>query len=286
MSKNMKIGVTGANGQLGKLVLKALAQKKATAEIVALVRSPQNAPDLNVETRKFDYNNSECLSESLLDIEILLLISGNEFGTRVNQHKAVIEAAKEANVKHIVYTSLLHADTSTISLATDHLATENAIKASGLTYTILRNGWYTENYTASAKGAISAGAFIGCAENGKISAAARNDFAEAAATVLTSNGHENKSYELAGDKSFTLTDLANEISAQSGKKIPYNNLSESDYANILLSIGLPEGLAKLLAEADTAVTKGDLFDDSKQLSKLIGRSTTSLSDVLKEALKQ
>jgi len=280
----MKIGVTGATGQLGRLVVEKLKQKIAAESIVALVRTPEKAADLGVEAREFDYTKSESLIASLQGIDKLLLISGNEIGQRLPQHKAVIEAAKQAGVKQIIYTSILHADSSPLSLAVEHLGTEVAIKASGLVYTILRNGWYTENYASSAKGAIGAGAFIGNAGDGKVASAARVDYAEAAATVLSGDGHENKIYELAGDDAYTLTELAAEISVQSGKDIPYSNLTETQYADILKSFGLPAGLAEMLADSDTGASKGGLFDDSHVLSALIGRPTTPLAKVVAEAI--
>ena len=280
----MKIGVTGATGQLGRLVVEKLKQKIAADSIVALVRNPEKAADLGVEARAFDYTQPEILVASLKGIDKLLLISGNEIGQRLPQHKAVIEAAKQAGVKQITYTSILHADSSPLGLAGEHLATEVAIKESGLNYTILRNGWYTENYTGSAKGAVGAGAFIGNAGDGKIASAARVDYAEAAAVVLAGEGHENKTYELAGDEAYTLTELAAEISRQTGKTVPYNNLTEAEYAGILKSFGLPDGLAEMLADSDTGASKGGLFDDSHVLSKLIGRSTTPLAEVVAKAI--
>jgi len=280
----MKIGVTGATGQLGRLVVEKLKQKVAADTIVALVRNPEKAADLGVEARAFDYTQPEALVASLKGIDKLLLISGNEIGQRLPQHKAVIEAAKQAGVKQITYTSILHADSSPLGLAGEHLGTEVAIKESGLTYIILRNGWYTENYTGSAKGAVGAGAFIGNAGDGKIASAARVDYAEVAAVVLAGEGHENKTYELAGDEAYTLTELAEEISRQTGKTVPYNNLTEAEYSGILKSFGLPDGLAEMLADSDTGASKGGLFDDTKQISALIGRPTTPLAKVLAEAL--
>ena len=280
----MKIGVTGATGQLGRIVVEKLKQKVAAESIVALVRTPEKAADLGLEARVFDYSKPESLAVALKGIDKLLLISSNEIGQRLPQHKAVIEAAKQAGVKLLVYTSILHADTSSLGLAGEHLATEALLKASGLVYTILRNGWYTENYTGSAKGAIGAGAFIGCAGKGKISSAARVDYAEAAAVVLAGEGHENKIYELAGDEAYTLPELAAEISRQSGKTIPYNNLTETQYADILKSFGLPESLAEMLADSDTGASKGGLYDDSHVLSTLIGRPTTPLAIVLSKSL--
>lgn len=280
----MKIGITAATGQLGKLVVESLKQKVASENIVVLVRTPEKASDLGVEAKAFDYSNKESQVEALRGIDTLLLISGSEVGQREAQHANVIASAKEAGVKKIVYTSLLHADTSTLSLAVEHIATEKNLKESGLTYTILRNGWYTENYTGSIGGALAGGAFIGSVGDGKISSAARIDFAEAAATVLATEGHDGKVYELAGDTSYTLTDLAAEISAQTGKTLPYANLPEAEYAKILTSFSLPEFLAQAIASWDVSASKGDLFDDSKTLSALIGRPTTPLAETVKETL--
>jgi NAD(P)H dehydrogenase (quinone) len=280
----MKIGITGATGQLGRLVVEKLKQRVDSEKLVALVRSPDKAVDLGIEAKAFDYTKSETLVDALQGIDYLLLISGSEVGHRKAQHQNIIEAARKAGIKWIVYTSLLHADSSSLSLAAEHVETEEILKSSGIPYTILRNGWYTENYTASVPSALGAGAFIGSAGDGKISSAAREDYAEAAAVVLTSEGHVGKVYELAGDMAYTLKDLAAEISSQTGKDIPYNNLSEEEYAGVLNSFGLPEGLAQAIASWDIGASKGDLFDDGHVLSKLIGRPTTALAEVVKKTL--
>jgi len=280
----MKIGITGATGQLGHIVVEKLKEKTSSESIVALVRSTAKAAGLGVEAREFDYVNTETLAGALEGIDTLLLISGNEIGQRAIQHANIIRAAKEAGIKWIVYTSLLRADTSTLSLAGEHLATELTLKASGIPFTILRNGWYTENYTGSLGGALAGGALVGSAGNGKISSATRSDFAEAAVAVLTGNNHQGKTYELAGDEAYTMAELAAEVSGQAGKALPYNNLPESDYAAILKSFGLPEMFAEAIASWDISASKGDLFDDGKQLSGLIGRPTTKLSVAVAEAL--
>lgn len=278
----MKIAITGATGQLGNVVVQKLKEKTASENLVALVRKPEKAADLGIEARLFDYAKPESLASSLQGIDILLLISGNEIGQREVQHKNVINAAKAAGVKRIVYTSLLHANTSALILAPEHLATEIALIDSGVDYTILRNGWYTENYAVSIAGAIKAGGFIGSAGDGKISSATREDFAEAAAVVLTTSGHENKIYELAGDQAYTLTEFAAEISKQTGKNIPYNNLPEADFANILITVGLPESFANLLANSDVKASEGALYSEDKTLAKLIGRPTTPLATVVEK----
>lgn len=280
----MKTAITGATGQLGRLVVEELKKRVDNKTIVALVRTPEKAAELGIEARTFDYTQPALLVESLQGIDHLLLISGNEVGQRKAQHLNVINAAKKAGVKWIVYTSLLRADESSLNLAEEHLATEEALKTSGIAYTILRNGWYTENYTGSIGGAVAVGAFIGSAGEGKISSAARSDYAEAAAVVLANEGHVGKTYELAGDTAYTLTDLAAEVSRQTEKTIPYNNLPQDEYAKILKSVGLPDGLADAIAGWDVGASKNDLYYEGKELSTLIGHPTTSLSVAVKKAL--
>jgi len=281
----MSIAVTGATGQLGRLVIEKLKQKAYASDIVALVRDPAKASDLGVTARAFDYTKPDVLDSALGGVDTLLLISSSEVGQRVPQHANVIAAAKKAGVKLIVYTSLLRADTSPLNLADEHIQTEAALKESGVPYTLLRNGWYTENYTASIPAALANGAFYGSAGEGRISSAPRADYAEAAAVVLTSAAQAGKVYELAGDDAYTLADLAAEISKQTGRSIPYTNIPEADYAAALKGAGLPEGLAEGLASWDVGASKGGLFDDGHQLSKLLGRPTTLLSAVIAQALK-
>jgi NAD(P)H dehydrogenase (quinone) len=282
----MKIAITGANGQLGRLVINKLKSKIPAGDIVALARTPAKAADLGVTARAADYSKPDTLESALAGVETLLLISSSEIGQRKAQHRNVIEAAKKAGVKWIVYTSLLHAETSAIKmLSEEHLDTEAALKASGLAYTILRNSWYSENYTASVPGAVAGGAFLGCAGDAKISSATRADYAEAAVAVLTGEGHKGKTYELAGDKPYTLSDLAAEISRQTGKNIPYKNLSEAEYAAALAGFGMPAPVAQAYASFDTGAAQGALFDDGQQLSKLIGRPTTPIATSVAAALK-
>lgn len=278
----MKIGVTGATGQLGTIVLEQLKQRTDASNVVALVRSPEKVQ--GTEARAFDYEKPEELSKALQGVDTLLLISGNEIGKRATQHENVINAAKEAGVERIVYTSLLRADQSTLSLAGEHVTTENLLKESGINYTILRNGWYSENYTVSAAGAVEAGAFVGSAGDGKISSASRKDYAEAAAVVLTDENYTDKVYELAGDEAYTLEDLAKEISKQAGKEIPYQNLPEAEYSAILKEMGVPEHFADGFASWDVSASKGDLYDGSKTLSAIIGRPTTPITDAVTVAL--
>lgn len=280
----MTIAITGATGQLGRLVVAALKTRVDPTTIRALARTPASGADLGVTVHEADYGRPETLASALQGVQTLLLISSSEIGQRVAQHQNVIDAAKAAGVRRIVYTSLLHAGSSPIGLADEHRATEAALAASGVAHTILRNGWYAENYTGSIPVALQAGALIGSAGDGKIAAAARVDYAEAAAVVVASDGHDGKTYELAGDQAWTLGDLAAEISRQTGREIPYRNLPEADYAAALVGAGLPQPLAAAIAGWDVAAAEGALFDDGRQLSKLIGRATTPLSKSVAEAL--
>lgn len=280
----MTIAITGATGQLGRLVIEKLKARGAAGDIIALARDPAKAADLGVSVRAGDYAQPAALKAALAGVDTLLLIASNEIGQRTAQHRNVIEAAKATGVKRIVFTSLLHADISTLSLAGEYRETEAMLKASGIPAVILRNGWYTENYTGSIGGALAGGAFIGSAGEGKISSAARADYAEAAVAVLTTAGHDGKTYELAGDTAYTLADLATELSRQTGKAIPYKNLPASDYAAALAGFGLPEGFAQAIAGWDVEASKGALFDAGKQLSALIGRPTTPLSTSVAETL--
>lgn len=275
------IAITGATGQLGQYVIESLMKTVPASQIVAIVRNPAKAQALTAQgitVRQADYGDEAALTSALQGVEKLLLISSSEVGQRAPQHRNVINAAKTAGVKFIAYTSLLHADKSPLGLADEHIETEKMLADSGIVYTLLRNGWYTENYHASAPAALEHGVFIGAAGDGKIASATRADYAAAAARVISEAGHEGKVYELAGDSAWALTQLAAELTKQSGKSVTYQNLSEADFAAALKSVGLPDGLADMLADSDVGASKGGLFDNSKTLSKLIGRPTTTLAE--------
>lgn len=276
------IAVTGSTGHLGRLVIAGLRQRVPGGSIVALARSPARAADLGVEVRAFDYDAPDVAA--LAGVERLVLISGSEMGQRARQHQAVIEAAKAAGVKEIIYTSLLHADRSPISLADEHRATEAALAAAGIPHVILRNGWYVENYLGSVSAAVAHGAMIGSAREGRISAAPRADYAEAAAVVASEDGHAGKVYELAADEAFTLADLAAEVGRQAGKPVVYRDLSTADYAAALEGFGLPAPVASAIAGWDAAAADGALFDDGRVLSRLIGRPTTPVAVPVAAAL--
>jgi NAD(P)H dehydrogenase (quinone) len=283
---NTMIVITGANGQLGRLIIAELLKNTPPAAIVAAVRDPAKAASLaalGVQVRKADYNEPATLDAAFAGADKVLLISSSEIGQRLPQHRNVIDAAKRAGVGLLAYTSVLHADSSPLALAGEHRATEELLRASGLRYSVLRNGWYYENYTAGLGGALAHGVLLGSAQGGRISGATRADYAAAAVAVLNSAAPEPL-YELAGDHGFSLPDLAAELSRQAGKEVPYKDLPEAEYRAVLLGAGLPEWLASLLSESDACAARGALEDNSGTLSRLIGRPTTPLSDAVRAAL--
>jgi NAD(P)H dehydrogenase (quinone) len=282
------IAVTGATGHLGQLVIYELLQRGAQPkDIVALVRDPNKAQNLvskGVQVRAANYGAPETLEKAFQGVDKVLLISGNEVGQRLPQHTNVVNAAKKVGVKFIAYTSILRADSSKMILAGEHLATEKVIQASGIPYAFLRNSWYIENYTEQFGNVLASGAILGAAKNGKISAATRSDYAAAAAAVLLGDQHAGKVYELAGS-AFTLSELAKLTSEVSGKKIEYKDMPAAEYEKTLVSFGVPAGFAHVLADSDEGIVRGDLYGETKDLEKLIGRPLTSLQSAVKLAVK-
>lgn len=273
----MTIAIAAASGQLGRLVVQALKTRAPHEDVVALVRSPEKAADLGVTVRVADYDRPETFGDALAGVDTLLLISAPVPGIRVAQHRNAIDAAKRAGVTRIVYTSAIHADVSPLDIAADHRAAESDLRASGVAYTIVRNGWYTENYASAISGALASGAVLGSADGARISSATRADYAEGIAVVLAGTGHEGRIYELAGDEAWTMSELAAEIGRRSGRPVKYRDLPPAEYARILASVGIPGDVAQAIAGWDVAAAQGALFDDSRTLSRLIGRPTTPLS---------
>jgi NAD(P)H dehydrogenase (quinone) len=280
------IVITGATGNLGQHVIANLLKSVPAANIIAAVRNPAKAAGLaakGVQVRQADYNDGASLDAAFKGATKILLISSSEVGERAQQHQNVIDAARRAGVSLLAYTSVLRADTSPLGLAAEHVITEAAIRASGLPYSVLRNGWYLENHTEHLAPVLEHGVVLGAAQNGRFSSAARADYAAAAAAVLMA-AQPQAIYELAGDHGFTLAEYAAEVARQSGKAIVYKDLPQADFKAALVSVGVPEGFADLLADSDAGTAKGGLEDHGKQLSALIGRPTTSLLDAVKAAL--
>jgi len=283
----MTVLVTGTSGHLGHLTVLALLDRGVPAsEIVATARDLTAIADLaerGVQTRRADYGDPASLDAALAGVDRVLLVSSNAVGARLEHHRNVIDAAARAGVALLAYTSVLRADTSSLGLAVDHLATEDALKQSGVPFTLLRNGWYTENYTENTAAALASGQVLGAAGEGRISAATRSDFAEAAAVVLAEGDHAGAVYELAGDDAFTMAEYAAALGAATGREIGYTDLPAEEYAAALESAGVPAPFAQLLAGSDVGIAAGDLEDRSGTLSRLIGRPTTPLADALRDA---
>lgn len=274
------IVVTGASGQLGRLIVEQLRAKNET--VVAAVRTPEKAQSLSAlgaEVRWADYEKPESLEAAFKGADVLVLVSGSEVGRRLPQHTNAVNAAKKAGVKRIVYTSILRAPTSTLALAGEHKATEELIVASGIPYTFLRNGWYIENYTAQLGGALAQGKIFGASGEGRVSAASRADFAAAAVAVATSAGHENKAYELGGP-AITLAQYAKSLSTWSGKSIDYVNQPQNEYRDLLVKVGVPAPFAEILADSDGGIARGELEVPVTALASLIGRAPETVDQVL------
>ena len=283
----MSIVITGATGQLGRHVVEALLERNVPAQdIVAAGRSVEKIADLaerGVQVRSMDYADAASVARALRGADKVLLISGNEVGQRVEQHRSVIEAAKAQGVELVAYTSIANADTTGMKLAAEHQATEAILQESGVPFVLLRNGWYLENYTNQLPGTLAQGAIAGSAGEGQVSAASRADYAHAAAAVLVAGGQAGRIYELGGDEPFTMAELAAEISAAAGRNISYQDLPAQEYAGLLAGVGVPEAFAEILADSDLGIARGDLLVSSGDLRKLIGRPATSLAEAVRSA---
>ncbi|MDQ6525402.1 NAD(P)H-binding protein [Nocardioides sp. LHD-245] len=281
----MSLVVTGATGQLGHLVVTSLLAKGVPAErIVALGRDEERLArlaDLGVATRRVDYADLAALADAVAGAERVLLISGSEVGQRLPQHQNVIDAAKAAGVDLLAYTSIANADTSGIVLAAEHQATEDAIVASGLPHTFLRNSWYLENYTGQLATYAEHGSVLGAAGDGRVSAATRADFAEAAAAALLLE-RPKAVYELGG-AAFSLKELAATVGDVLGRDVTYTDLPAEELTKVLVGAGLPEAYAAVLADADLGLGRGELYVEPDDLETLLGRPSTSLADALRAA---
>ncbi|MBK3646666.1 SDR family oxidoreductase [Streptomyces sp. MBT33] len=283
----MSIVVTGATGNLGRHVVEQLLEKVPAEQITAVVRDEAKGADLAARGVKLaiaDYNAPETFDQVFSAGDKVLLISGSEVGNdRVGQHKVVINAAKAAGVALLAYTSA--PGSLKAALADDHRGTEAALLDSGLPYVLLRNGWYNENYTEQLAPVLQYNAVTQAAGEGRVSSAARADYAAAAVAVLTGEGHENKTYELGGDEAWSFSEYAAELSRQTGKEIVYNPVSVEEFTGILAGAGLPGPVAAVIAGVDASVERGELVVDSGDLGRLIGRPTTPIAESITAALK-
>ena len=285
----MSIVVTGATGQLGRLTVEALLRRGVPApDVVATGRDVTGIKDLaerGVVVRQADFTDADSLAAAFAGADKLLLISASvPVEERVANHRRVIDAALAAGVSLVAYTSTLRADTAATVIGATHRATEEYLRERRVPSVLLRNGWYLENYTGQLPLILQNGTVIGAVGEGRISAASRADYAEAAAVVLTTEGHAGEVYELGGAEAFTLSQLAAAISAAAGKQITYTDLPAQELARALAGSGLPAELAEVLADADLGLSRGELFTDSGDLGRLIGRPTTSLAHAVAAAL--
>ncbi|MFD3530131.1 NmrA family NAD(P)-binding protein [Streptomyces sp. NPDC058664] len=285
----MSIVVTGATGALGRLVIDALLATTPAESVAAVVRNKEKAAglaDRGVELRIADYSRPETLAGAFEAGDRVLLISGSEVGQRVAQHAAVIDAAKAAGVAQLAYTGVLGGDEADFDLAAEHKETERLILASGLPYTFLRNGWYSENYTANLAPVLAHGAVVSNAGEGRVASASRADYAAAAAAVLTgpAEEHLNRAYELSGDTAWSFAEYAAEVAARSGREITYSSVPAETHLAILTGAGVPAPFAEILVDVDRAVERGALARRNGDLARLIGRPTTPIAESITEAL--
>ncbi len=283
----MKLGVTGASGKLGRLVVHRLLETWEPTDIVAIIRDPAKAEDLaaeGVEVCRADYEDRASLDSALAGLDRLLLVSSNELGKRAAQHKNVIEAAKAAGIGQLVYTSAPKATTSSLVLAPEHKATEEYLAASGIPCTVLRNNWYTENYTGAVRKAKDTGELVTAAGDGRVASAERADYAEAAAVVLTGEGHEGKVYELTGDRAWNYGELAAAIAAAAGRPVSYKPVAPEELKAAMLAAGADQGTADFVAALDANIAAGCLAEVTGDLKGLIGRPTAPLEEMVKKLL--
>lgn len=279
----MTLAITAATGHLGQLVVDDLLRRVPANDVVLVLRDPAKAAafaERGVTIRHGDYNDPASLDSAFDGVEKLLLISGSEVGRRIPQHTAVVRAAQAAGVRFLAYTSAPHADTTTLGVAPEHKATEQVIRESGLAFSLLRNNWYTENYTDRIAAAVATGTLVGAAGDGRVASATRADFAAAAAVVLAGDGHDNTVYELSGDIAWSFPELAAAITTASGREVTYQDVSADKFAEILIAAGVPEGGARFAAAIDSEIADGVLADATSDLSRLIGRPTTTLAEAV------
>ncbi|MFW3168701.1 SDR family oxidoreductase [Geodermatophilus sp. CPCC 206100] len=283
----MSIVVTGATGQLGRLVVEQLlARGVDPAHVVAGGRATERLADLaerGVRTARVDYDDPATLDAVLAAGDTVLLVSGSQPGARVAQHRAVVDAAVRAGVARIAYTSILGAEDTPLVLAPDHQATEAMIRESGLPFTLLRNGWYSENYVQPLQQARETGVVASSVGDGRVASATRADYAAAAAAVLTGEGHENAAYELSGDTAWSFDDLAATYSELLGREVTYVRRTPEEQRAALLAAGLDEGTAGFVVTMEGNIRDGALAHTTGDLARLAGRHTTPLVEALRPA---
>lgn len=278
--------ITGANGHLGSATIDFLLKKNPNVKIKALVRSKEKGKKLKNERIEFavgDYLDYGSLVNAMKDVETLLLVSSSTIGGRYSQHANAIKAAKQAGVKHIVYTSVLKGSPgSKFTAANDHVKTENDLKSSGINYTIMRNTYYADFLPDIIGNAIESGAIYYSAGNAKINFAARMDMAEANAVVLSDiTNHQNKIYEITSGRAYTFTDIAEMLSSITGKEIKYTDVPIEALKENIVKAGMPNEVAELMASIAESMKVGEFDYCDTALEKLLGRKPVDLKEFLK-----
>lgn len=284
----MSFAITGATGGLGRRVVESLLERGVRAdEIVAGGRDAARLAELDalgVRTATVDYDQPSTIAAALAGVDSVLLVSGNEPGARVAQHAAVIDAAVAAGVSRFAYTSILRADTTTNVLAPDHVATEALIASSGLTATILRNGWYSDGYVARVRDGIRDGRIPAAAGDGTVASAPRDEFGEAAAAALLDPAAAGRVFELCGDDDWGFDDLAAIASLHAGTAVVYDALTPEARHAQLIDAGVAEALAGFLVRLETDIADGVLAGGPRDLSALLGRATTPIAQTVADGL--
>lgn len=284
----MKILVTGATGKLGRKVAETLLGTVPAEQLAVSVRDPQKAEDLRargVDVRQGNFDHPETLATAFAGVDRLLLISADgDNETRIRQHGNAVEAAQRAGVGFIAYTSLANAMESPIFLAPTHRATEEAIRKTGIPYAFLRNNWYLENEISGIQGVMAGAPWVTSAGSGKVGWALQQDYAEAAAAVLTGSGHENKIYELSG-KLLTQEELASALGAVLGKEVPVQQVDDAAYAEIMKGAGVPDFVIPMLVGIQEGIRSGALEVESGDFEKLLDRPLAPIQEALGQIVR-
>ena len=281
----MSIVVTAASGHLGRLVVHDLLRRGiAPDHVVAGARSLPAVKDLTdagVRTVVLDYDQPDTVEAAVSAGDTLVLISGNDLANRDRQHADVIAAARRAGAGHLVYTSGLRASDSPSPIAASHAATEDAVRTSGIPFTLLRNGWYTENYAHSVPAVRASGVLLSSVGDGRVASATRQDFAQAIAAVVTSEGHRGQTYELSGDVAWSYDDLAAALGEVLGRDVVHRALSPEQHLQALLDAGVFEPMAQMAVGVDVGICAGAFAFTNGDLTHLLGRPTTTLVEGLR-----
>lgn len=284
----MKLLITGATGKLGTKIVETLLETVPAEQLAVSVRSlekAQNLKDRGIDVRHGNFDEPETLDKAFAGIDRLLIISTDgDNETRIPQHANAVAAAQRAGVSFIAYTSVVNAQESKNFLALTHRATEQAIQKTGIPYAFLRNNWYLENETSSIQSVLAGAPWLTSAQNGKVGWVPQQDYATAAAAVLTQDGHDNAIYELSGNL-MTQEEFAAVLGDVLGKEVQVQQVDDAAYADIMAGAGLPEFLIPMLVNVQQGIREGTLDVESQGFEKLLGRPVTPLKEGLAQLVE-